>query len=286
MARIRTIKPEFFTSLTIADLPYTARLTFIGLWTQVDDEGRYEYDPRLVRAALWPLDDRSIEDVMNDVGALTEHSLIVHYEVDGREYLQVNGWAEHQKINRPQPSKLPSPSEGVEISTFPHDTGAGERSLNVHGTFTVGKERKGKEGKGKEYIDHFDASAGNDRGGRSKNDYSEEFEQFWKHYPRKDGKYPAAQEFKKARKLVSLEELIEAVKWYRDNPGTPSGTYAHARTWLYQRRWTDRVEKQHDAPTVAPQGQLAVIQSEIHAAAARDAQQAMPQIEPGGGAPW
>jgi len=39
MARIRTIKPSFFTSLTIADLGLAERLTFIGLWTHVDDEG-------------------------------------------------------------------------------------------------------------------------------------------------------------------------------------------------------------------------------------------------------
>lgn len=103
------------------------------------------------------------------------------------------------------------------------------------------------------HTDHSDASAGNDPRARTKNQYAEEFENFWQHYPRKDGKYAASVEFAKARKLVSLEELIEAARWYRDNPGTPSGQYAHAKTWLHNRRWTDRVEKQHDAPTITPQ---------------------------------
>ena len=59
MARIRSIKPEFFTSLTIADLTVEQRLTFIGLWTHVDDEGRCVDDSRLIKAAIWPLDDRT-----------------------------------------------------------------------------------------------------------------------------------------------------------------------------------------------------------------------------------
>src|SRR5699024_3247957 len=79
MARIRTIKPTFFTSLTIANLTLEQRLTFIGLWTHVDDEGRCIYDPRLIKAALWPLDSRTAEDVDGDIRALTESSLITHY---------------------------------------------------------------------------------------------------------------------------------------------------------------------------------------------------------------
>jgi hypothetical protein len=110
MARIRTIKPEFFTSLTVADLPVHARLTFIGLWTYVDDEGRGPCDARLVKAALWPLDDRTAADVEGDLTALTEASLIAQYVVDGRRYLLVTGFAEHQKINHPSRSKYPGPN--------------------------------------------------------------------------------------------------------------------------------------------------------------------------------
>lgn len=110
MARIRTIKPEFFTSLTVASVHVEARLTFVGLWTHVDDEGRCVDDARLIKAALWPLDDRTAADVERDLQALTEHSLIVRYEAAGRRYLAVRGWEEHQRINRPTPSKFPAPT--------------------------------------------------------------------------------------------------------------------------------------------------------------------------------
>lgn len=111
MARIRTIKPEFFTSLTVASLPIEVRLTFIGLWTHVDDEGRCVDDARLIRAAVWPLDERTPADIECDLKVLTESSLITRYTVSGRSYLAVNGWSEHQRINRPTRSRLPAPSE-------------------------------------------------------------------------------------------------------------------------------------------------------------------------------
>lgn len=108
MARIRTIKPEFFTSLTIAALPLAARMTFIGLWTHVDDSGRCVDDTRLVRAAIWALDDRTLGDVDDDLKALYEAGLIYRYEVSQRRFLEVSGWAEHQKISHPTESRLPA----------------------------------------------------------------------------------------------------------------------------------------------------------------------------------
>jgi hypothetical protein len=117
MARIRTIKPEFFTSLTVCRLPVHARLTFIGLWTHVDDEGRCVDDSRLVKAAVWPLDDRTSADVEADLSLLTESSLITRYTVSERSFIAVRGWSEHQRINRPTKSKFPSPDDpNVSIS--------------------------------------------------------------------------------------------------------------------------------------------------------------------------
>jgi hypothetical protein len=143
MARIRTIKPDFFSSLTIAALPLEARLTFIGLWTHVDDEGRCVDDARLVKAALWPLDDRTAANVETDLQALSEASLITRYTVDGRAYLQVRGWDEHQRINRPTPSRLPTSEEADNDQLDTPD----EDSVTAHVPLT--EDSRG-EGKGRE----------------------------------------------------------------------------------------------------------------------------------------
>jgi hypothetical protein len=147
MARIRTIKPEFFTSLTIADLPLTARLTFIGLWTHVDDAGRCVDDARLIKAALWPLDDRTATDIEIDLKLLTESSLITRYALNRKRYIAVTNWGEHQRINRPTASKLPAPEQGEPLPPDPL-TRDNSDSLSAHAQLTEGspQERKGKEG--------------------------------------------------------------------------------------------------------------------------------------------
>lgn len=145
VARIRTVKPSFFTSLTIADLTVEQRLTFIGLWTHVDDEGRCAYDPRLLKAAIWPLDDRPASAVADDVRALTEASLITHYVVNRRAYLVVNGWEEHQRINRPVDSKHPSVFDGEIVPLTCGD----EDSRSTHAQLTEDSPQEGnREGKG------------------------------------------------------------------------------------------------------------------------------------------
>ena len=134
MSRIRTIKPTFFRSLTIADLPVPTRLTFVGLWTYVDDDGRGVDDARLIKAELWPLDDGyAVKKVEADLVRIEKANLIERYVVDGKRYLRVRSWIEHQHINRPSPSPFPrSPEE----------------SVNAHGDNSEGSrlEGKGKEG--------------------------------------------------------------------------------------------------------------------------------------------
>lgn len=147
MARIRTIKPEFFRSKKIDRLTYEERLTFIGLWTHVDDAGRCEYDPELIKADIWPR-SRTVLEVEHDLCVLSELSLIVHYILSEHSYLQVTGWDEHQRINRPTPSKLPAMDDGlIAPLTCRH-----ESSVNAHGVLVEDspQERKGRERKGKD----------------------------------------------------------------------------------------------------------------------------------------
>jgi hypothetical protein len=113
MARIRSIKPEFFTSLTIADLTLSARLTFIGLWTYVDDNGVGPADPRLIRAAIWPLEEAPdiLQRTREDLQSLQSARLITLYEASGRPLVYVNGWDEHQKVSHPRKPRFLAPHD-------------------------------------------------------------------------------------------------------------------------------------------------------------------------------
>ena len=251
MPRIRTIKPEFFTSLTVAGLPLEARLTFIGLWTHCDDEGRCVDDARLIKAALWPLDDRLSSDIELDLKRLSEASLIVRYKLGDRSFLEVRTWREHQRINRPSPSKLPPPPKAITAGPSAEDeqvTGprAGETqldpdlthdSVSTHGAVTDDshQERKGKEqGKEQGKEPRTGASAR-----RSSPQADALFEQFWTAYPRREAKGAARKAWDKAITRATPETITAGATRYRDQPGRDPQFTAHPATWLNADRWTD-----------------------------------------------
>lgn len=146
MARIRTIKPDAFTSDSLSSVPRGTRWTFAGLWTYADDAGRGRDDARLIKAALYPLDDTvSLTDVATDMDLLANIGGICRYEVDGKRFFHMPKW-EHQKINRPTPAKSP-PCPIHESDVTPQRPNS-EGSLNPHGAVSEPSGGE-KEGKGK-----------------------------------------------------------------------------------------------------------------------------------------
>lgn len=139
MARIRTIKPEFWQDEDIALLDPRTQLLAIGLLNQSDDEGFFKAHPQLIKSSIFPFSDNSL----NVHGMLTELSnigyLTLYKGVDGKAYGIVNNFTKHQKVNRPQASKIKTLIEFT------------EQSVIVHEQITVGKEQgkeQGKERKG------------------------------------------------------------------------------------------------------------------------------------------
>lgn len=113
MARIRSIKPDFFTSEKIASLPLSARLLFIGLWTHVDDNGVTVDNERLINAAIWPLEEDPLEALQRtreDLRRLSAARLIVRYQAAGKALLFITGWDEHQKVSHPSKPRYPRPT--------------------------------------------------------------------------------------------------------------------------------------------------------------------------------
>lgn len=46
----------------IIELPYEARLLFIGLWTLADREGRLENRPKKIKMSLFPANDINVAE--------------------------------------------------------------------------------------------------------------------------------------------------------------------------------------------------------------------------------
>jgi hypothetical protein len=112
MARIRTIKPEFFTSSQVVECSPIARLMFVGLWCFCDDGGVHPDDTRRIKMEVFPGDDLSTEAVAAMVDELLAVGLLARFSAAGASWLCVTGW-HHQKIDRPtfrfpQPEKSPN----------------------------------------------------------------------------------------------------------------------------------------------------------------------------------
>lgn len=119
MARIRTIKPEFFRHDGLfqaeQETGLPLRLAFAGLWTACDREGRFEWRPKQLKLDCLPYDEIDFSRVLD---ALATRGFIVKYELSTGAYGYIPSWRRHQVINgRESPSKIPKPNEIKEMPT-------------------------------------------------------------------------------------------------------------------------------------------------------------------------
>lgn len=111
MARIRSIKPEFFKNEELARLTPLARLLFAGLWCWADRAGRLEDRPARLKAEILPYDDCDCESMLSELAG-TPDPFIARYEVDGRRYIEVLNFLKHQfPHHRESESLIPAPGE-------------------------------------------------------------------------------------------------------------------------------------------------------------------------------
>jgi DNA-binding transcriptional ArsR family regulator len=88
------------------------------------------------------------------------------------------------------------------------------------------------------------------------------FDDFWKAYPRHEGKAAAEKAFAKARLLVPAAQLVAAAVTYRDHPARNQNPkyLPHASTWLNGQRWEDELAADTPAePRTAVQHNLDLV---------------------------
>lgn len=113
MARIRTVKPEFWEDEVVGLLPRDARLLFIATFNLADDEGLLRWTPAYIKASAFMYDDDvTLPEVAKLMQGLADAGLVFPYiaGVAHQQMACVVNFRKHQKINRPQKSKLPPPS--------------------------------------------------------------------------------------------------------------------------------------------------------------------------------
>lgn len=126
MARIRTIKPEFFKHYELwqaeAETGLPLRVAFAGLWCVADREGRFRWLPPQIKIDVLPYDEIDFSRVLD---ALTTRGFVVKYAVNGREYGAIPGFTRHQVVNnRERKSEIPEPNKNNILSGAQRDDDA------------------------------------------------------------------------------------------------------------------------------------------------------------------
>ena len=113
MARIRTIKPEFWEDEKIGLLSHGARLLFLCCLNLSDDEGRLRWNTYYLASNAFMYDEIKIETMEKWMKELVDNDLIYVYQAGEAKYNVgiVKNFKKHQVINRPQPSKFPPPND-------------------------------------------------------------------------------------------------------------------------------------------------------------------------------
>lgn len=221
----RIIKDSITKSEKISELTDFQFRLWVHLITYVDDYGRGDARPAIIRGACFPLRDRMTnKDIEKGLADLAGAGCVGLYKVDGKPYLYFPNWEKHQRV-RQKVSKCPAPEDCDEElqdaangGELPQDAARIQSRIQNPESESRIQNPNTREARG----------AG--------------FEEFWKAYPRKEGKQKARQAFEKV--TVPLETLLQALEqqkqsaqWTKDG-----GQFIpHPATWLNGKRWEDQL---------------------------------------------
>lgn len=137
MARIRSIKPEFWTSEQVVSCSFIARLLFIGMWTFCDDNGIHPASSKRLKLEIFPGDEISGTEIQAYVDELVRAGLLTEYQSGKVRYWQVTGWHKHQRIEKPN-YKHPKPSIAPDLTIIPQpfadQSTTNRRPVDTHST--------------------------------------------------------------------------------------------------------------------------------------------------------
>lgn len=104
----RILRSNILTSDSVNQLSWPAEVFYRRLMSVVDDYGRYEGRPSILRAALYPLqlEKVSASDVVKWMGECSEAGLVRRYTVDSKDYLEI---CKFQQRLRAMKSRYPPP---------------------------------------------------------------------------------------------------------------------------------------------------------------------------------
>jgi len=107
MPRIRSIHPGLFTDEAFVELSEAAQIFYVGILTQCDDFGVFEWKPLQLRMRLRPTKDGAVVDLLEELASV---NTVRRFAVDDRHYGAVRNFCQFQRPKKPK-SSFPLPTE-------------------------------------------------------------------------------------------------------------------------------------------------------------------------------
>ena len=101
MARIRTIKPEFWEDEKIGKLPIPCRLFFIGCWNFADDFGVIKGNAALLKSQIFPYDENlRVSEITKWIASLVDARMLVPIIHAEESYYFIRTFRSHQILDK------------------------------------------------------------------------------------------------------------------------------------------------------------------------------------------
>jgi hypothetical protein len=236
----RIIKESIARSEKISGLTDFQFRLWVHLITYVDDFGRGDARAAIIKGSCFPFRERlANKDIEKGIAELADAGCVGLYKVDGKPYLYLPNWDEHQRV-RNKVSRFPSPEDADEdISSAASCVELPQVAARI--------QNPESESRIQNPNPEF----------RRAQAHEDDFERFWSMYPRKEGKQKAKSAFSKIN--VDIEVLLTALdghkrsaQWAKNN-----GEFIpHASTWLNGKRWEDELVADYSSVPKGASGKL------------------------------
>jgi hypothetical protein len=177
MARIRSIHPALFTDEAFAGLSMAARVLLLGLWTEADDQGVFDWKPITIKMRIMPVDNVDVPSLLIE---LEDADVIRGFVQDSKSFGAIRNFCKFQRPKTPKYRTLKSAEiRNYVASAYP----VTETTEPEPEPFPQKVEMppQMEEGGGKE--------GGKEKATRAASPSNEDFENFKRDYPKRAGQY-------------------------------------------------------------------------------------------------
>jgi len=175
MARIRSIHPTLFTDEAFASLSMAARVLLLGLWTEADDQGVFDWKPVTLKMRIMPVDNVSVPDLLLE---LEGWNAVKRFSQDDKEFGAIRNFCKFQRPKTPKYRTLKSDEiRNYVASSYPITETTEPEPEPFPQKEEIPPQRE--EGGGRE----------GEKSTRAASPSNEDFENFKREYPKRAGQY-------------------------------------------------------------------------------------------------